>query len=784
MFRIRDLKLIKYIKRHAFHRFFLYSLIPVICVLLVSTSVYVYYIKFFEKETINNHEKILQTVTGSINNIFFELYQNNYFFSSNSDFSNFISSYNQPDFNGKYYEVKNVTDLFGVYRSSKDYIDMVYLYSNANMVVSSSGTMDSHLFFETNYNYEKYEEDFWMNEIGKKNIKTFEILLPSKIESMSIKTGYSVIPVVYKTVGFYNLSGAMVVNLNCEKLSSMLAGYKITPNSTYYVLDKDGNLFFSSDKTLDNYDKNHKVLSTIIDGYKQKKTITAEINGTLYIINNTKNLTNSFYYIAAIPKDDFLKQTNFLRYLMYAVILFMLLLSVLLAYFSSKKIYSPIGKLVNTLSSNFFENTIEAGSPRDEFDFIRHEISSLKSQSDNLSKDLSFALPLISEQFLLMSLNRNDFYNEEAILPYLKKQGVLFQHPFFIASILQLNFKKNFFQDFTQEEQNNIFNGILELLKYTFDTIGQTYVLTMDQNRLCVILNLKENNMVDDISNAFEAFIDKFKNDFSMVEFFSGIGNIYPGLPGLNESYNEALKALGKTSSLSAKKIIVYNKEDGISNYVFAVDDQNKLFNYLLGGYETEFIELLNIIINNNISKNISTLNLKELYIRLYHIGIRVLNNNELSPQILYAEEFCDLNENYFTMPVSEISDYLTDFFKRILKFEKTKVKSLDVSPIKGFIDSNYQKDIYLSLLAEKYNISVPYLSQILSEKLGMNFSKYLSMLRINKAKELLLSTKMNLDDIADSVGYNSRNTLIRMFKKMEGINPSEYKKNIGGNKM
>ena len=59
---------------------------------------------------------------------------------------------------------------------------------------------------------------------------------------------------------------------------------------------------------------------------------------------------------------------------------------------------------------------------------------------------------------------------------------------------------------------------------------------------------------------------------------------------------------------------------------------------------------------------------------------------------------------------------------------------------------------------------------------MGDSFVNYLRLLRINKSKMLLKNTDMNIEDIAKNVGYASSVVLIRNFKKVMGITPSQYR--------
>ncbi|MBR2653024.1 MAG: response regulator [Lachnospiraceae bacterium] len=94
-------------------------------------------------------------------------------------------------------------------------------------------------------------------------------------------------------------------------------------------------------------------------------------------------------------------------------------------------------------------------------------------------------------------------------------------------------------------------------------------------------------------------------------------------------------------------------------------------------------------------------------------------------------------------------------------------------------IRSHYMEDIQLTNLAAKYNISTGRLSTMIKEELEMNFSEYVSQLRIQRAKELLADESLSIQEIAEIVGYNDYFYFTKVFKKIQGISPSKYRKSL-----
>ncbi|MEY8392417.1 response regulator [Lachnospiraceae bacterium] len=94
----------------------------------------------------------------------------------------------------------------------------------------------------------------------------------------------------------------------------------------------------------------------------------------------------------------------------------------------------------------------------------------------------------------------------------------------------------------------------------------------------------------------------------------------------------------------------------------------------------------------------------------------------------------------------------------------------------------DYNKDISLTKLAKKYGISPGYLSMQIKQELGISFSEFITTKRMQKAKELLQNETFSVSEVATAVGYHDYFYFTKAFKKMLGISPSKYRKDLKRN--
>lgn len=96
------------------------------------------------------------------------------------------------------------------------------------------------------------------------------------------------------------------------------------------------------------------------------------------------------------------------------------------------------------------------------------------------------------------------------------------------------------------------------------------------------------------------------------------------------------------------------------------------------------------------------------------------------------------------------------------------------------YIQKNYQKNIRLKDLSVITHISGTRLSVLFKEKTGCSFTEYLIGWRINKAKQYLMNTELSMKEIGLQVGYEDYSQFTKMFKKVTGKTPQEYRREKG----
>ncbi|RKL68354.1 hypothetical protein CR203_07690 [Salipaludibacillus neizhouensis] len=106
-------------------------------------------------------------------------------------------------------------------------------------------------------------------------------------------------------------------------------------------------------------------------------------------------------------------------------------------------------------------------------------------------------------------------------------------------------------------------------------------------------------------------------------------------------------------------------------------------------------------------------------------------------------------------------------------KFQKEK-NSMQL--IEEYVRNNYQKNIKLQEIAERFFLSREYISRKFKREYQETITDYVTRIRIEKAKELLENPYLKIYDVAEAVGYQNDKYFIKVFKKIEGQTPSEFR--------
>lgn len=263
------------------------------------------------------------------------------------------------------------------------------------------------------------------------------------------------------------------------------------------------------------------------------------------------------------------------------------------------------------------------------------------------------------------------------------------------------------------------------------------------------------------------------------VQLRIGIGGIY-SLQETNHSFNEALSALEQTTSKIAhvKDLPIgcayeENYPANLEKQIFEAVEQGNtticqeksqfFYQWMLDGYQGQTQDI--------------KLKVLEFVLRAEHIAYesggmqyRFTSRSDYLPTINSIQDMETLKQ-WFIDKIVEACRNIT--------VKKMEHSLSQIERAKNYINRNYHNDISLDDVSMELDISPYYFSKLFKEQTEENFIDYLTRIRIQKAKELLIHSKLSVREIGSSVGYQDPNYFSRIFKKNVGMTPTEYKEEI-----
>lgn len=411
--------------------------------------------------------------------------------------------------------------------------------------------------------------------------------------------------------------------------------------------------------------------------------------------------------------------------------------------------------------------------------------------------DFSYAKTAIKygvENYILKPINEEEL--EEALIEirdklyeYKKKEESIFDKNRVLMRFLEGNLSKEDLEEFEEilnisfNDKHYIASNILikkkewkqvnDIINVIKDNTTEGYELIFKFNGDVILINSwSREESKEDIINYYEKINCKLKESIK-EEIFIAIGDTVDELEKIKESYfssNEIKKyVLTKGYGVCISKEDIIEIKEEARNFSKEIENLNKL----ILEKDTQMIQ--DYIENTFNDEKLNPENIYDLSIKI------LLLIDEISEEFKYGKNHIGDNLSNVIIELCNESDRENiKIFLLSNIYELTKVMNLNnikyspvVQQIVNYVNSNYYEELSLKTLSQKYNINSSYLGQIFNKEIGYSFSEYMNKIKNMKAKELILTTNMKINDIAKEVGYFDTSYFYRKFKKYYGVSPS-----------
>lgn len=332
-------------------------------------------------------------------------------------------------------------------------------------------------------------------------------------------------------------------------------------------------------------------------------------------------------------------------------------------------------------------------------------------------------------------------------------------------------------------------NSLVEIELKLKELNDDSHLIVFDRNLEGKALLFKADSReeLESIQSEYLAKTREILENYGHVSYFGGIGEPVNRLRELPMSFEQASHAFAHrylvkescilNSETSEQGVYLEKEEFNISKVDTKQIDRSKIREFLKLGNPGETIYFVEEFFKDLGSKSVESIMFRQYIAMDAYFGVvDFLEDMQLS-----REEIEPLDVASGTLQsVDNTMKYVVRIIEKAVELRERKASNRYggiVDEVIQYIEKNYaEEELSLNILASHVNFSPNHLSMIFSQQTGQTFIKYLTDYRMNKAKELLRCTGKRSSEISIEVGYKDPHYFSYLFKKTQGMTPTQYR--------
>lgn len=717
-----------------------------VIVLLVSFNVisYTYFSNNIQQEiiryntqnltnTVERYENHLQIIQGAVTRLFF---------------NQKVLLLNELGHSEQFDPVNQVVEeIQNILRNEQLYLDnLIILYEKNGFVVERNGPSQLNQMFGSYYSSKDYSPEFWRSQLLQ-NYKS-KVFPQSVFKLSSSNSSANLIPVIFKSKVNDEFYIAAMLNAN-----QLFTAFHNSVNNRFYIADASGQILYHS---------NNDPLSTTIMSKLGGGRNELELDGNYYFYHTST--ISGLTYINVIPNTTIAEGMSQLNLVLIALLLGAVLISIVVSVVVSFKFNSPIQAIISSIQRTAPDSSLR--SKIVEFNVIHNKINQMMKTNQDISLDLNRKNSELKQLGYIRMVK--EIHPDTGGLTGANK-------PFYMI-VFHLTMQQAF-HELTSEEQTRAVYYLKEFISISIaEVFGDTITLQMEKNQILSLIFMEEEYP------AFIQHLERLKQLFDNDKSYCCLTIAVNPVLYRTEQFASAYKL---TSDMTRQRLL--NDETQIITRW--TPPQTEIV-WFLPAHEQEFIANLQAaqgqqtiaivtrLLQRMEKKEAWQLDYVDLAREIVDKTVRTLAAMNLDISPMLGENGYNRQLEGFTS-VQQYIAFFEHFLTNIVNviMEKREDHDAILAFLLDYASRHYNEDMSLETVADKLSLSSGYVSKYFKEKTGSNFSDFLNELRIQKAKELLQYSNCKIQDVASQVGYFNVNSFIRMFRKVTGIPPGEYRR-------
>lgn len=407
-------------------------------------------------------------------------------------------------------------------------------------------------------------------------------------------------------------------------------------------------------------------------------------------------------------------------------------------------------------------------------------LSSIESENAGQNSQLS----VFQNRFYLRLIN-NLFENDEIFRQQQSDFNIDFSA--FSYNVASVKIVSNSAAHTDSESAFTLYNSTVQMFEQLIQKYVPCYVLSLDLTCFVVVFHLDEAHStdIDYIKNALTQTAELLHNYYN-VTLYASIGHFVLHPEQISESYSDAKRISTYTTE---EQPIIYINDIGDHKYNSKNIFNLAIFKYdIVKTFENYDIQSLNKI-NDTIFSLFSSDTLHytqavDIVGSMLHFAITLLPNGSEVVEHIFSEASDNYLSLYKCKSVTHVLNYLNKLTAGLRIFFEEKQANLKnqlIIQVKQYIKDHICEKLSLQLIADTFNISQNYLSQMFKQHYKIGFNEYITKEKIEYAKHMLSNNKVKIYEVADQLGFENAFYFSKVFKKVVGLSPKEYLANMGG---
>jgi len=632
---------------------------------------------------------------------------------------------------------------FKLFKSAK-YTDIVLCYEESPMLLTVYGTCFAPVYFsDVDHPKLLVDELCSMNSVG---------LLSTSLFGADRERN--------RVLLYYPLSTqhTAVFVLNSSQMSSITSDVIGSTEGLQVLFDSNGAVLWSS-RSVDQ-DVQQLIFQNIAKSASDDKITLNEVD---YIFS----YNDVGYGAKLVSLEKITTQFDNLKAIITMLIIIcvtILVLGVMFLFYSVRRSYVPIANLVRDLRTVLPE---EQEGVNSDIATLRHAYSQYSSLLQESQKTAALFSPDQLRSLFVLRTISGRYTDAEELYQLCHSLEIHFPYPYFFACLLLFN-------DVYSDQDRR------ELEKYLYsgrhESFHSYFYILPDGHSAIAIVNVSS----DKPGQLCEFGTQLIANMPEPIRATVGIGGICADITSLGKSYLEAHAALdyrlikGKNTWITYSEISISDTETAyphqlIDSYV------NTLRTWNVQGIREKLQQITDYIYTNNLP-------LQQVKCICYDLTSAFLREiSTLDNHVMYKPS---TSYDVFNIAeydsVSELAQKIASFSENIQQYiaKHTVYRESDmIQQCEKYLKENISNvQFSLSSCAERFDIAQQTLRRKFKEATGQTLSSYMTALRIKHAKELLVSSDLDINEICEQCGYLDLSSFIRLFKSETGVSPGKFR--------